>query len=205
MNSQQQLYGPNSEQVERFLERLHALTPEQWLELSDNVTYQIDIDELESSAGAEGTSFLEAAAHALNKVELAKGGDYFLGLRPLTALVLIDSLPGHQFALMYAPFQRLIPVEELGPGLAPAFYEQLAAVYAFASDIERGRREVRDPEYLRNSSLAITSVVAGTGGIVATLIAGGWAGIFGFVSVLILLLISLWGQKVEAGWTRGQS
>jgi Spy/CpxP family protein refolding chaperone len=119
-------YGPNSAQVERFLQLVRALTPEQWEQVYD----------CEAAARAAYGSPDWREIQALHEVEYGKGGwiesldrstrmaGWLDGRAAMVAhgaaLALADCgvITAGQFTACYAPFAELIPVESLGPGKA---------------------------------------------------------------------------------------
>lgn len=200
--AEQQTYGRNSDQVANFIERLRQLTLQQRDEFNTGYSYRVDFEQMKADAPAEAqglSAVFDAVDDAVRGVDPSGIRAALLFRMAATALAWADWLPHHQFALMYAGFRDLITVEELGPGMAPSSYEQVAAVYEFASSIEGGRPYAREGE--RSPLLVGVSLVAGFAGITASAVAGGWAGLITFFSVIALFVVSLWGQRIETSWT----
>lgn len=131
------LYGPRTEEVERFLERLGRLTPGQLRRVVRNGAASPDhVGKAEAVRAADTAALrhgrnagLDAAADAARRyVPLAifpEGPEAFhLARLAAAALALADLITWPQFATLYGPFFQLIPPGSLrrptdfGPGTA---------------------------------------------------------------------------------------
>ena len=196
MDNQQ--FGPNGDQVRRFLDAIPQVADEQWSVLEAGRDFYVDWRDIEHGVGYEGRAHFAAAYQAL----------YALGLSPthflacvgaLAAVVNARVLPQHQFALLYARFGDIVPVGSLGPGHAPTAAEQIAAVFHFAATIDGGRSDAR--EATRNLAVLWLTLLAGLVGIPAAFLGGTWGAPLALLSIVVLLGVSLWGQLVDTAWT----
>lgn len=125
-------FGPNSKQVERFIERISALTAkeremtEMYKALTRSAfgekrTYEVEVasrtiygrDEPEKFFSAAGKKLWAATAscHPLFRLRAQEA---------LMALCICkDVMDAGEFAAWYGPFEVVIPVESLGEGFAP--------------------------------------------------------------------------------------
>ena len=123
-------YGPNTRQVQRFIDRLRALTAEDW--------QQVAAAEPLARAAYGSADWLQIQAMAYshygydraNKFAegAGKSADAIFRMSPpygplahgaVAALVNCELMTAEWFAAEYAPFLEVIPIETLGPGKAP--------------------------------------------------------------------------------------
>jgi hypothetical protein len=125
-------YGPNTQQVKRFIERVKTLTPEQREstefeeQLSKSAfgsanTYLVQVASTDRYGKDHEEKWLGPATKALG--EATAGLDARFRMRTnfaLMALALCDGvMNAEEFSTWYGPLARVIPIDSLGEGLAP--------------------------------------------------------------------------------------
>lgn len=128
-------YGPNTTQVENFLQRLTTLSEAERQSVqgevalaraafgwTDNDMVQVGATSMYGRDHEE--KILKPAGDRLREITKGYGDEryhefYFAALSALMGLVLCEVMDAPEFAAWYGPFARVIPVESLGEGLAP--------------------------------------------------------------------------------------
>jgi hypothetical protein len=124
-------YGPNTGQVKRFIERLRHLSPEEWEQVLDalavaRAAYEpLDWRDIESAHKDKygDAPWLQAVDKETRLADWVDADHVFHSMAAhAAALALADAevMTPRQFAIAYAPFAEVIPVESLGPGKAHA-------------------------------------------------------------------------------------
>ena len=121
-------FGPNSAQVERFLQAVRNLTPEQWEQVYDARAAAVaayghpDWQEIEAAHRAEygDAGWLDSLGRVTRLANnWLDGQAAIVAHGAVLALADCDVMTAEQFAACYAAFAELIPIESLGPGKAP--------------------------------------------------------------------------------------
>ncbi len=125
-------YGPNTQQVKRFIERVKKLTPEQResTELEEKLaksafgsvnSYYVQVASESRYGKNHEEKILGPACKALREATADCEPQFCRRTEPaVTALVLCDGvMNAEEFSTWYGPLARVIPIDSLGEGLAP--------------------------------------------------------------------------------------
>lgn len=122
-------YGANSAQVARFVQRVRSLADAQWSDILARKagyvaafgTYDARDVQVRAYEALAADKHIKGVDSAIREAGLERTGHerWKIGSEAILALLYPGVMSAEHFSAAYGPFERAIPIAELGPGSAP--------------------------------------------------------------------------------------